>query len=107
MDPSDSEYSGFRASTFNGLERRQPGGSWWRQWWRRQSTVRQDRFAVLAPIASVLLFLAAIVAALSYLRIEEMDREREALKPNSKSVCAYWNAKTNWYGCHAKRPMAS
>src|SRR4051794_2371442 len=51
----------------------------WRRWWRRQTPVRQDRFAMLAPLAAVLLFLAAIVSAFWYLRLEEMDREQEAV----------------------------
>jgi hypothetical protein len=34
----------------------------------------------LAPLAAVLLFLAAIVAAFWYLRLEEVEREQEALK---------------------------
>ena len=37
--------------------------AWWRRWWRRQSPVHQDRFAMLAPLAAVLLFLAAIISA--------------------------------------------
>ena len=37
--------------------------AWWRQWWWRQTPVHQDRFAMLAPVAAVLLFLAAIVSA--------------------------------------------
>ena len=57
----------------------QPLG-WWERWWRRQSPTRQDRYAVVAPLASVLLFLAAIAAAFWYLRIEEIDREQEAVK---------------------------
>src|SRR5437762_3430678 len=54
--------------------------NWARRWWRRQTPVRQDRFAMLAPFAAVLLFLAAIVTAFGYLRLEEMDREQEAVK---------------------------
>jgi len=34
---------------------------------------------VLAPLAAVVLFLAAIVAAFGYLRLEEIDREQEAV----------------------------
>lgn len=49
-------------------------------WWSRQTPHRQDRFAVLAPLFSVLLFLAAIVAAFGYLRLEEIDREQEAIQ---------------------------
>jgi PAS domain S-box-containing protein len=52
----------------------------WRQWWRRQSPHRQDRYAMLAPLVAVLLFLAAIVAAFGYLRLEEMEREQEAVR---------------------------
>lgn len=57
-----------------------PIPNWWRHWWRRQTPTRQDRYAMLAPLAAVLLFLAAIVAAFWYLRLEEMDREQEAVK---------------------------
>ena len=52
----------------------------WQRWWRRQTPQRQDRYAMLAPLAAVLLFLAAVVTAFGYLRLEEMDREQEALK---------------------------
>ena len=52
----------------------------WRRWWRRQTPLHQDRFAMLAPLAAVLLFLAAIISAFWYLRLEEMDREQEAVK---------------------------
>ena len=45
-----------------------PGMPWRRRligrWWRRQTPARQDRFATLAPLVSVLLFLAAIAACL-------------------------------------------
>lgn len=51
-----------------------------KRWWRGQSPHRQDRFAMLAPLAAVLLFLAAIIAAFGYLRLEEIDREQEAVK---------------------------
>jgi PAS domain S-box-containing protein len=51
-----------------------------RRWWRRQTPGLQDRFAMLAPLAAVLLFLAAIIAAFGYLRLEEMDREQEAVR---------------------------
>ena len=35
---------------------------------------------MLAPLLAVLMFLAAIVAAFGYLRLEEMDREQQAVK---------------------------
>ena len=48
-------------------------------WWQR--LVRgQDRLIHLAPLAAVLLFLAAIATAFWYLRLEEVHREQEALK---------------------------
>lgn len=53
---------------------------WWRTWWRSLSPTRQDRFAALAPLAAVLMFLAAIMAAFWYLRAEEAEREQEALR---------------------------
>lgn len=53
---------------------------WWRSWWRSLSPTRQDRFAALAPLASVLMFMAAIIASFWYLRTEEVDREQEALR---------------------------
>jgi PAS domain S-box-containing protein len=49
-------------------------------WWQRLNPQRQDRVAMLVPLASVLLFFAAIVAALAYLRVEEIDREQEAVQ---------------------------
>ena len=51
-----------------------------RHWWQRQNPQRQDRVAVMVPLASVLLFFAAIVTALGYLRVEEIDREQEAVQ---------------------------
>ncbi len=54
------------------------------RWWRRQSPARQDRFATLGPLASVLLFLAAIISAFWYLRNEEIDRESEAVKRDTE-----------------------
>lgn len=51
----------------------------WKRWWRRLPPSRQDRFATLAPLLSVLLFLSAIVVAITYLRFEELEREQEAV----------------------------
>ncbi|WP_343631299.1 PAS domain S-box protein [Roseateles sp.] len=53
-------------------------------WWRRQSPSRQDRFATLGPLLSVVLFLAAIVSAFWYLRNEELEREAEAVKRDTE-----------------------
>jgi PAS domain S-box-containing protein len=57
-----------------------PAVARWRQWWRRQSPHRQDRYAMLAPLVAVLFFFAAIVVAFGYLRIEEIEREQEAVR---------------------------
>ena len=53
---------------------------WWRRWWGKQSPSRQDRYITLGPLLSVILFLAAVIAAFGYLRIEEIDREQEAVR---------------------------
>jgi PAS domain S-box-containing protein len=53
--------------------------AWWRGWWRRLPPSRQDRFATFAPLLAVLLFLSAIVVAITYLRYEELEREQEAV----------------------------
>ncbi len=53
-------------------------------WWRRQSPARQDRLATLAPLFSVLLFLAAIISAFWYLRNEEIERETESVKRDTE-----------------------
>lgn len=52
---------------------------WFHRWWRRQSPARQDRFATLGPLLSVLLFLAAIISAFWYLRNEEIEREGQSV----------------------------
>jgi PAS domain S-box-containing protein len=65
-----------------------PARSWpeklFGRWWRRQSAARQDRYATLGPLASVLLFLAAIILAFWYLRNEEFEREQESVKRDTE-----------------------
>jgi PAS domain S-box-containing protein len=51
-----------------------------RAWWRRQSPVRQDRYAMIAPVATVVLFLLVVFLTIGYLRLEEADRERDSIK---------------------------
>lgn len=51
-----------------------------RRWWQRLTPNRQDRLAMLMPLVSVTLFFAAIVAVLSYLQLEENDRDQQALQ---------------------------
>jgi len=57
-----------------------------RHWWRRQSPSRQDRFVTVAPLMSVLLFLAAIISSFWYLRNEEFERETESVKRDVEVV---------------------
>eukprot|EP01136_Pigoraptor_vietnamica_P000347 Opistho-1_new@25542 len=62
------------------LQQRPPAQAvWWKRWWRRLPPSRQDRFATLGPLLAVLLFLSAIVVAITYLRYEELEREQEAV----------------------------
>jgi PAS domain S-box-containing protein len=62
------------------LQQRLPAQAvWWKRWWRRLPPSRQDRFATLGPLLAVLLFLSAIVVAITYLRYEELEREQEAV----------------------------
>ncbi len=58
----------------------QPLISQWRTWWRKQTPNRQDRFAFMAPLAAVVLFMAAITTAFWYLRYEEIVREQEVVR---------------------------
>ncbi len=53
-------------------------------WWRRQSPTRQDRYATLVPLLSVLLFLAAMITAFWYLRSEEFERETESVQRDTE-----------------------
>src|SRR3954462_11530440 len=61
-----------------------PSPSWTQRvfgrWWRSQSPSRQDRFATLGPLVSVLLFLAGIVAAFWPLPNEETERATDAVR---------------------------
>ncbi len=52
----------------------------WISWWGHLSASRQDRFAFIAPLASVLLFMTAIGFSFWYLRAEELEREQEAVR---------------------------
>ncbi len=52
----------------------------WKAWWKLQSPSRQDRVALLAPIAAVAIFLLTIISSVGYLRIEEMEREQESVQ---------------------------
>lgn len=53
--------------------------TWWIGWWRRLPPARQDRFATLGPVVAVFVFMAAIVVSMTYLRIDELEREKEAV----------------------------
>lgn len=68
------------AKIYLGLLRLMPIPKRLRDWWNQQAPHRQDRYAMLAPLVAVLFFFTAIVVAVGYLRIEEMEREQEALR---------------------------
>ena len=51
----------------------------WRRWWRSQSALRQDRYALLGPLVAVVLFVLVMMSAFVYLRLEEIDREQGAV----------------------------
>ena len=51
-------------------------------WWTNLAPQWQDRLAMLTPLAAVMLFFIAIVAALGYLHVEEIQREQEAVQHN-------------------------
>jgi PAS domain S-box-containing protein len=53
--------------------------TWWKGWWRRLPPARQDRFATLGPVVAVFVFMTAIVVSMTYLRIDELEREQEAV----------------------------
>jgi len=63
-----------------------PALPWWRRlpWAGPYRVTRQDRLMHLMPLAAVLLFLAVIVAAFWYLRLEEVRREQEAVRRDVK-----------------------
>jgi len=56
------------------------------RWWRRQSAARQDRYATLGPLVSVMLFLAAIILSFWYLRNEEFEREQDSVRRDTEIV---------------------
>jgi PAS domain S-box-containing protein len=51
----------------------------WRHWWQHQDPLTQERFVMLGPLVSVLLFALALLATAVYLRGEEADREQETI----------------------------
>ena len=52
----------------------------WVAWWKKQTPNRQDRVALLAPMAAVAVFLLTIISSVGYLRYEEMEREQESVQ---------------------------
>jgi hypothetical protein len=52
----------------------------WVAWWKKQSPYRQDRVALLAPMAAVAVFLLTIISSVGYLRYEEMERDQESVQ---------------------------
>ncbi len=58
----------------------------WRTWWHKQPPTRQDHYAMIAPAATILLFLLVVFLTIAYLRIEEASREQEDLQHDMDSV---------------------
>ena len=80
MGLSESDINSQHMSTSLPISPIKPLVAWWRKWWREQTPNRQDRFAFMAPLAAVVLFMAAITTAFWYLRYEELDREQEVVR---------------------------
>lgn len=57
---------------------------WLGRWWRHQSPSRQDRFATIGPLISVLLFLAAMIATFWYLRNEEIAHAADSVRRDTE-----------------------
>jgi hypothetical protein len=55
--------------------------SWWRRWWKRQGAAKQDRFREFGTdrFGGPLLW-RPLLSLFGYLRIEEIDREQEAVR---------------------------
>ncbi|MDR1969420.1 MAG: PAS domain-containing sensor histidine kinase [Burkholderiaceae bacterium] len=53
-------------------------------WYHLPSWFGQDRFAHLAPLVAVVLFLAVVLSAFWFLRLEEAGRAQEALKRDAE-----------------------
>lgn len=63
------------------LHRHAPGPSGTlRRWWTGITGAHRERWIHFGPLLTVLLFMAVIMAAFGYLRVEEVHREREGLK---------------------------
>ncbi len=73
----------FAISPRAGRDKKAPGRLFDR-WWGQQSASRQDRFATLGPLVSVMLFLAAIISSFWYLRNEEFERETESIRRDTE-----------------------
>ena len=73
---------------------------WWHRWWRRLPPSRQDRFATLAPLLSVLLFLSAIAWPSPTCATRNLSASRKPSRamsstPSSACGCACWNARNS------------
>jgi PAS domain S-box-containing protein len=85
--PAPHLYTARQGREITALTSNQSDSSWaWKRWWRKQSPHRQDRFAILAPLLAVVLFSLAILVTLTYLRLDENEREREAVQRDVEVV---------------------
>ena len=51
-----------------------------RRWWSEMPQHRQDRLASLIPLVAVILFVVAVVTAITYLRMEERQSQRQSVQ---------------------------
>lgn len=65
--------------TQTSLAKGKPRRLGWLRWWRGQNSVAKDQFAMLGPLVSVFLFVLVMISAFGYMRLEETEREKEAL----------------------------
>ena len=62
-----------------------------RRWWRNLPVHRQDRVASFGPLAAVLLFVMAVIAAIAYLRIQESSSSLQALQRDGEDARQHLN----------------
>ena len=66
-----------------------------RKWWHSLPEHRQDRLASIGPLLSVLLFGLAVLAAMGYLRLQEVTAMRQSLQHDSEYAHQFLCARLN------------
>ena len=72
--------------------------SGWQRWWRSLAPHRQDRFAALAPMAAVVLFLVAIAGTCGPRKLSAKKKPWAAMwsTPSSAYACACWSGRSKF-----------